>query len=101
MVQVNSHFGSAFATSDLLWGLFRSEKCALRDRLWIEEVAERFKTGPERENASKRAYMLQRIHNRYSRLMPWLIAFISDAGGVVDVLLYLVVYLMYVMRVCV
>ena len=70
---VNTMLRKAFESADALEEFFTSSKATKRNRVWRSLNAKLKIPGSEQ---TMRKYLLEYIHNRCSRLAPWLIAFI-------------------------
>ena len=81
MKVVLEYIQRAFGSKDELSDLLTAEKKIMRDELWTGDLDQRFKQGSLREVSKKRAYMLRRLHNRISRLVPNMIRFCINTGG--------------------
>jgi hypothetical protein len=70
-----------FETPDTLRAMVEGDKAALRNMLWNTHVHSRYKQGNQTDIARYRAYLLQRMHNRWSRLLPYLVTFVRNVSG--------------------
>ena len=55
----------------------------LRNKLWLSMDPKHTQGLSKRQVAQYKRYMLERIHNRKSRVVPPLVIFVKSAGGMV------------------
>ena len=79
---ISEHFVASFESVDSLEDLLDNTKVHLRDTIWNDRLPAKYKaTVGDDEQKVRKAYMLKRIHNRFTRLLPGLINFMNNAGG--------------------
>ena len=80
-ILIHDHHGAAFKTGASLQALFSTPQGEKRDFLWDNELEPSFKPIDAATTKQLKNYFLKRLHNRYSRLLPWLFVLLKTLGG--------------------